>query len=252
MAAGPVQGYVREVARQGQAIRGARFFCIFLCAAKERCSGASPRQIEDASLQSRTKQATIIHEYVDFIQQNQQQSSGEGASVHSISLANSVEFLSLSRRSVFADALLHRSRHVLCYHLFRAGALSARTAGRCRSRLRGPFADPGRKHSPAAGGTRRAGHGADRHRQDRRLRIAAAQPARSGAACAADPGVGSNPRARHPGRRGDADLRTAFARFPRPADLRRPGDGSAAAPAQAWRAGRGGHAGTRTGSSAPQ
>ena len=60
MAAGPVQACVREVARQGQAIRGARFFCIFLCAVKERCSGASPIQIESPCLESRPKPTTTL------------------------------------------------------------------------------------------------------------------------------------------------------------------------------------------------
>jgi hypothetical protein len=55
MAAGPVQACVREVARQGQAILGVRFFRRFLCALKEIGSGASPRQIEAASRESRTK-----------------------------------------------------------------------------------------------------------------------------------------------------------------------------------------------------
>jgi hypothetical protein len=48
MAAGPVQGYVREVARQGQAILGVRFFRRFLCAFKEIGSGASLRLSEAA------------------------------------------------------------------------------------------------------------------------------------------------------------------------------------------------------------
>ena len=60
MAAGPVQGHVREVARQGQAIRGARFFCIFLCAVKERCSGASLRLSEASHRESRPKPTTTL------------------------------------------------------------------------------------------------------------------------------------------------------------------------------------------------
>ena len=77
MAAGPVHGYVREVARQGQAISGVRFFCRFLYAFKEKIvgsdfsrkprrgeaqgcaeqigSGASLRLSEAAPLESRTK-----------------------------------------------------------------------------------------------------------------------------------------------------------------------------------------------------
>ncbi|MEJ2676941.1 MAG: hypothetical protein P8011_17460, partial [Acidihalobacter sp.] len=40
MAAGPVQACVREVACQGQAILGVRFFRRFLCALKEKIAGS--------------------------------------------------------------------------------------------------------------------------------------------------------------------------------------------------------------------
>jgi hypothetical protein len=57
MAAVPVQACVREVARQGQAILGVRFFRRFLCALKEIGSGASPRSSESSHIESRPKQA---------------------------------------------------------------------------------------------------------------------------------------------------------------------------------------------------
>ena len=108
-----------------------------------------------------------------------------------------------------------------------------------------PVADPGRDHSAAAGRPRRARPGADRHRQDRRLRAADPVAAGSHARQAAGAGAGAHARAGDPGRRGLPALRRAHARFPRAADLRRPGLRPAAARPAPRRACGGGHARAR-------
>ena len=64
MAADPVQGCVRELARQGQAILGVRFIrSRFLCALKEIGSGASPIRIETPCIESRPKRTGTTSKY---------------------------------------------------------------------------------------------------------------------------------------------------------------------------------------------
>ena len=84
MAAGPVQAHVREVARQGQAISGVRFFRRFLCAFKEIGSGASLIQIGDPYLESRTKQATMACKHRGFTHENSKSAHADSCLKHDI------------------------------------------------------------------------------------------------------------------------------------------------------------------------
>ncbi|SYZ50612.1 hypothetical protein CPBF426_08570 [Xanthomonas arboricola pv. juglandis] len=113
--------------------------------------------------------------------------------------------------------------------------------GGCRRRLRVAVADPGRHHSRAAGRPRRARPGADRHRQDRRVRAAGAVQRRPQPTQAAGAGAGPDPRAGHPGRRGVPEICRSHSRLPRAAGLRRPALRAAAERAQARRACGGRH-----------
>ncbi len=107
----------------------------------------------------------------------------------------------------------------------------------CRSGLRDPLADPGRVHPATACRPRHPWRGADRHRQDRRLRAADAGQARPRRHPPAGAGAHPHARARDPGRRGLRQVRPPPEELPRAADLRRPEHGGAAAPALARRPG---------------
>ena len=96
-----------------------------------------------------------------------------------------------------------------------------------RARLRGADADPAAGDPAAARRPRPGRPGGDRHRQDRRLRAAAAAPAARGRPrqAALGAGPGADPRAGGPGERGDRPLRrrprgTGAHRLRRPADRR--------------------------------
>ena len=78
-------------------------------------------------------------------------------------------------------------------HLRRPRDRQAGAAGALRRRLRVALADPGRDHPAAAGGPRRGRPGADRHRQDRRVRAADPVPDRPEAEDAAGAGAGARP-----------------------------------------------------------
>ena len=105
---------------------------------------------------------------------------------------------------------------------------------------------------PLLAGPRRARPGADRHRQDGRVRAAAAVPHRPEARRAAVARADADARARDSSRRGHADLRPPPQRLPRAAHLRRHGHGLSVEAAAPRRARRRRHAGPHPGSPAPQ
>ncbi len=116
-----------------------------------------------------------------------------------------------------------------------------------RGRLRNPVADPGRLHPPSARGPRPARRGADRHRQDGRLRAAAAGLSRHRRQDAPGPGADADARTGDPGGRGLPEIRPPSAGLPRAADLRRPEHGDPVARAVARGACHRRHAGARHG-----
>ena len=66
MAAGSVQGCVREVARRAKRSWGCVSFAGFFAHFKETGSGASPIQNESPNIESRPKQITKANQYVAF------------------------------------------------------------------------------------------------------------------------------------------------------------------------------------------
>ena len=101
------------------------------------------------------------------------------------------------------------------HHFPRSRAVAADPQGARRGRLCHPDPDPGAVDPAAARGTRHARHGADRHRQDRRLRAPAAPPARRQPPPRPQgrhphPSPRTDARARVADRRGVRELRSAF------------------------------------------
>ena len=107
-----------------------------------------------------------------------------------------------------------------CSRVRHPRACPAIAQGARRRRLRDALTDPGGLHPRAAGRPRPARRGPDRHRQDRRLRPAAATEDRPQARRAAGPDPDADARAGDPGRRGLAEVRPPHARLPCAADLR--------------------------------